>query len=69
MPLKPVEPRGKMLDVSDGWLSCPKCRKNKRLAKIRPDAEGRRLTAYCRNCKTEIVFDIIKGACFESQGQ
>lgn len=67
--MKKQETRGKMLDMDGRWLCCPQCRKNKRLAQIRPDADGRNLTAYCRNCKSEIVFDIVKGACFESQGQ
>jgi len=60
---------GKMLTVRDGWLVCPHCRKNARVMKIRPDAEGVRLTAYCRVCRNEILIDIHKGACFESQGQ
>ena len=60
---------GKMLTVRHGWLECPSCRKNGRVMRIRPDAEGERLTAYCRVCKKEILIDIHKGACFESQGQ
>ncbi len=60
---------GKILTVKDGWLECPNCRKNGRVMRVRPDAEGVRLTAYCRVCKKEILIDIHKGACFESQGQ
>lgn len=60
---------GKMLTVRNGWLSCPFCGKNGRMMKVRPDAEGERVTAYCRVCKKEILIDIHKGACFESQGQ
>lgn len=65
-----VEPkRGKMLIVSDGWLTCPRCRRNKRLMKIRPDTQGHRLIAYCRVCKNEILIDVEKGEGFESYGQ
>ena len=60
---------GKMLTVSNGWLTCPRCRRNKRLMKIRPDTQGHRLIAYCRVCKNEILIDVNMGACFESQGQ
>ncbi len=63
------EKYGKMLTTRDGWLECPNCRKNGRMMKIRPDAEGKRLTVYCRMCKNEFLIDIHKGACFESQGQ
>lgn len=58
-----------MLSMKDGWLKCPNCRKNRRMMKVRPDAEGKRLTAYCRVCRQEIIIDIHKGACFKSQGQ
>lgn len=60
---------GKLITVRDGWVTCPKCRKNKRLMKVRADTQGRRLVAYCRVCKNEILIDVNMGACFESQGQ
>ncbi len=63
------EPKhGKMLTVRNGWLTCHRCG-NKRLMKIRPDTQGSRLIAYCRMCKNEILIDVYRGACFESQGQ
>ncbi len=67
--LQTNEKCGKMLTVREGWLMCPRCRRNFRVMKIRPDAEGERLIAYCRLCKKEFLIDIHKGECFESQGQ
>ena len=58
-----------MLTVRNGWVECPNCRKNRRLMQIRPDTQGRRVIAYCRDCKREILLDIDKGECFESRGQ
>lgn len=63
------EKHGKILTVKDGWLTCPRCRKNHRLMQVRPDTQGKNLIAYCRTCKNEILIDVEKGACFESQGQ
>ena len=65
-----ISPNGEMQNTeSDGWLTCPRCRKNKRLMKVRPDTQGSRMIAYCRVCKNEILIDVNRGACFESQGQ
>lgn len=61
--------RGKLLIVKDGYLVCPRCRKNKRLLKIRPGDEAKRITVFCRDCKSEIPVEISKGECFESRGQ
>lgn len=58
-----------MLTVQDGWLVCPRCRRNRRVMRIRPDTEGERVPAYCRVCKTEFLIDIHRGESFESQGQ
>ena len=54
---------------SAGWLTCPKCRINRRLMRIRPDTEAKRLVVYCRTCKNEIVIDVEKGESFQSQGR
>ena len=61
--------RGKLLIVKDGWLTCPSCRRNKRLLKIDPDTKAERLRVYCRDCKTEHIVDIDEGQCFESRSQ
>lgn len=60
---------GKMLTVRDGYLICPRCRRNKRLMKINPDTEATRVVAYCRDCKTENIVDIYRGQCYESRSQ
>ena len=60
---------GKILTVRDGWLTCPVCRRNRHLMKIRPDTQGTRVIAYCRDCKTEHLIDIDRGQCYESRSQ
>ena len=58
-----------MLTVRDGFLICPRCRRNKRLMKINPDTEARGVVAFCRDCKSEILIDIEQGQCFESRSR
>lgn len=60
---------GKMVPVNEHWVTCPGCRKNKKLLKIRPDTEARSLVIYCRGCKREIVLDIDKGESVKRHGQ
>ena len=55
--------------VKDGYLTCPTCRRNKRLLKIEADTSAHRLTVFCRDCKTEHKIDIEQGQCFESRSQ
>lgn len=55
--------------VHDGWLSCPKCRRNKRLLKITSKTTAKNLCVFCRNCKTEFLIDIYQGQCYESRSQ
>lgn len=56
--------RGKLI-VKNGWLTCPVCKRNKRLLKIPPDTEARRLRVYCTDCKTELILDIERGQSVE----
>lgn len=60
---------GKILAVVDGYLVCPQCRRNKRVMRIDPATEAKKVVAYCRTCKTETFVDINKGQCFESQSR
>lgn len=53
------------LAVKNGWISCPNCRRNKRLLRISPETEAHGLQIYCRDCKTEIFLDIAKGQSVE----
>ena len=59
---KPVK-----LDVVNGWLRCPFCRK--RLLRVEPDTAAKNLIVYCRDCRTETMVDIEKGQCFQSRGR
>lgn len=67
--MQPQGKRGKMLVAINGYISCPRCRRNKRLYKIQPDDEAKRVTLFCRDCKQEITLTIEKGQCFESRSQ
>ena len=57
--------RGKLVPVKDGWISCPNCRRNKRLLRISPDTEARRLPVFCRDGKAEVILDIARGQSVE----
>lgn len=49
------------VEVKDGWLGCPICRKKKRLLHVLEDTEARSLPVYCRSCKNRLVLDIANG--------
>lgn len=55
---------GKLI-VKDGWISCPVCKRNKRLLRITPETEARGLPVFCRDCKAEIILDIVRGQSVE----
>lgn len=58
-----------MLTVKDGYLTCPICKRNKRLLKVAPDTTAERLIVFCRDCKNEHIVDIEQGQCYESRSQ
>ena len=62
--MQSAQERGKMLTVKDGWVTCPVCRKNRRLIQIKPDTEARNLSLWCRNCKAVFLVNIEHGQCF-----
>lgn len=45
-------------EKTDRWLSCPVCGK-KRLLHLLPGTEGKNIAVYCRQCRREIVFNIV----------
>lgn len=60
---------GKLLPTEDGWLTCPMCRRNKRLKRIFPDEEAERIGLFCKDCKRTLFVRIHQGQCFESRCQ
>ena len=63
------EKSDKLLTVKDGYLVCPRCRRNKRVMKISPDTVAVNVIAYCRDCKTELQINIDTGQCYESRSR
>ena len=63
--MKNVQHNGTMVTVKDGWITCPNCRRNKRLLRITDTTEAKRLPVFCRDCKTEIILDIARGQSVE----
>lgn len=65
--VKALQNQGKCdkLTVKDGWLTCPVCKRNKRLLRVAPDTEAKGLRIYCTDCKTELVLDIDRGQSVE----
>lgn len=63
------EKRGMMLTVKAGWVTCPTCRRNRRMIQIRSDTAAQNLVVFCRDCKTEHIVDIVEGQCFESRSR
>ncbi len=58
------ENSGKLI-VKNGWLTCPVCRRNKRLLRVPEDTEAKSLRVYCTDCKTELILDIARGQSVE----
>lgn len=55
------------LTVTDGWITCPICKRNHRLLRVEPETEARDLPVYCRTCRSEIVLNIDRGQSVERQ--
>lgn len=53
------------LVVTNGWVTCPVCKRNRRLLRVDPETVARRLPVYCRDCKREIILDIDRGQSVE----
>lgn len=60
-----VESEYSTLSVKNGWITCPVCRRNKRLLRITPDTQADCLPVFCRDCKTEIILHIDRGQSVE----
>ena len=57
---------GKLI-VKDGWVTCPVCKRNRRLLRVEPETQARGLPVYCRDCKTEIILNIDRGQSVKRQ--
>ena len=53
------------LTVEDGWVTCPVCKRNRRLLRVSPDTTAQALPVFCRDCKHEIILDIDRGQSVE----
>lgn len=60
-----IAPECGKLTVKDGWVTCPVCKRNRRLLRVDPETEARGLPVYCRDCKREIVLNIDRGQSVE----
>ena len=57
---------GKLI-VKDGWVTCPVCKRNRRLLRVEPETQARGLPVYCRTCRTEIILNIDRGQSVKRQ--
>lgn len=62
--LRDAPERGKIV-VVNGWITCPVCRRNRRLLRIDPETQADNLPVYCRDCKQEIILHIDRGQSVE----
>ena len=53
------------LTVKDGWVTCPVCKRNRRLLRIEQETVAKALPVFCRDCKSEIILDIDRGQSVE----
>lgn len=67
--LKSETIRDIMLTVKDGFLICPRCHVNKKVAKVDPDTTAHNMPVFCRSCKLEMKIDIVEGQCYPSRSQ
>lgn len=58
-------PKHAKLVVKNGWVTCPICKRNRRLLRIYADTEASGLPVYCKDCKTEHILDIARGQSVE----
>lgn len=49
---------GRIVPRNDGWLTCPRCNRNRHFLRVLPDTAAEELPVYCRDCKTEIILHI-----------
>lgn len=50
-----------ILDVKDGWIVCPVCRKTMHGIRIGPDTAAEGIALRCRRCRLELTVNIDRG--------
>ena len=55
--LTAVDENGIIFPIVDGFLSCPRCGKQK-LLRVTHETEARALPVYCKNCRREYKINI-----------
>ena len=58
----------KELQVKNGYLVCPVCRRQKHLQKVNGNEYIRNAELFCNSCKSKVYVDIIGGKCYSSSG-
>lgn len=46
-------------------MTCPVCKRNRRLIRIEPETVAKALPVFCRDCKNEIILNIDRGQSVE----
>lgn len=55
------------LPVKDGFLICPRCRRDRKIVRVAPTTVAKNLEVMCKVCKYKFAIDIEEGQSFESQ--
>lgn len=58
-----------ILEIENGFLICPRCRRNRKVLRITPQTSGKRIIVYCAVCKSEFAIDIDHGKAKFSQSE
>ena len=55
--LTAVDENGIIFPIVDGFLSCPRCGKQK-LLRVTEETEAKALPVYCKHCRREYIIEI-----------
>lgn len=62
-------PKSAKLTVKNGWITCPYCKRNRRLMRVLPQTQAKSLEVYCRDCKSTMILNIDEGQRVELRSQ
>lgn len=54
--------KGVKLDIKDGHIVCPVCRRKNRQI-VRPETKAENLQVFCSQCKSQMLVNIKNGQC------